>query len=151
MPAILEAAGLQAPSRIQGVPQQPLDGVSRAYTFADATAAPRKRTKVFEMMENLGIYKDGWWAGTVPGRVPWNSASKVATSLFDRKWELNDIDADVVLPRGGGDGVFVTQGGMYGGYAFCLRRGRLVFHNNATGPRQFQVARIRRSAPAVMR
>ena len=43
MPTILEAAGVPAPTSINGVPQKPIEGVSMAYTFDDAKA-PSKRT-----------------------------------------------------------------------------------------------------------
>ena len=36
-PTVLEAAGLPAPRSVNGVAQQPLEGVSMAYSFDDAT------------------------------------------------------------------------------------------------------------------
>src|SRR5207245_2135722 len=37
-PTLLEAAGLQAPATVNGVTQQPIEGVSMVYTFAAAHA-----------------------------------------------------------------------------------------------------------------
>jgi arylsulfatase A-like enzyme len=38
-PTILEAAGVQMPAVLNGVPQKPIGGVSMAYSFDDAKAA----------------------------------------------------------------------------------------------------------------
>jgi arylsulfatase len=59
-PTILEAAGVKAPESLRGVTQQPFDGVSFAYSFADAQAPTRHRTQYFEVFGNAAIYHDGW-------------------------------------------------------------------------------------------
>src|SRR5262249_36647243 len=61
-PTILEVTGVKFPDLLNGVKQTPLEGVSLAYTFADAQAATRHTTQVFEMMANRAIYHDGWMA-----------------------------------------------------------------------------------------
>jgi arylsulfatase len=38
-----------------------------------------------------------------------------------------------------GNGVIVSQGGRFGGYAFYLHEGRLTFHYNAIDPRHYNV------------
>lgn len=50
------------------------------------------------------------------------------------------IDAHVVLTEADTSGVLVAQGGMFGGYAFYMQAGQLVFHYNALGPNQFNIA-----------
>ena len=50
------------------------------------------------------------------------------------------IDADVTLPEGNASGVIIAQGGRFGGYSFYLKDGRPVFHYNAVGNDQFNVA-----------
>ncbi len=93
MPTILEAAGVPAPTSINGVEQKPIEGVSMAYTF-DAAAAPSKReTQYFEMLGNQGIYSDGWMASTTPPTPPWSSAGSTL-GVEDYTWELYDIRAD---------------------------------------------------------
>jgi arylsulfatase len=51
------------------------------------------------------------------------------------------ITADLALTDNGkGNGVVVTQGGRFGGYALYFKAGRPIFHYNAIGERQFEVA-----------
>jgi len=47
-PTILEAAGLPEPTMVNGVLQEPLHGVSMAYSFDDAKASERHETQYFE-------------------------------------------------------------------------------------------------------
>src|SRR3546814_8188668 len=54
-PTILEAAGETAPKCVGGVSQQPIDGISMAYTFDAAKAADRRRTQYYELWGNRGI------------------------------------------------------------------------------------------------
>jgi arylsulfatase A-like enzyme len=51
VPTILEAVGLRAPDVVDGIPQQPIEGTSFAYTFdaKNAKAPSRHRTQYFEM------------------------------------------------------------------------------------------------------
>jgi arylsulfatase A-like enzyme len=60
-PTILEAAGrpgCRSRSRSTGITQEPMQGTSMAYSFADADAdaAERHETQYFEMFCNRGIY-----------------------------------------------------------------------------------------------
>ena len=54
-PTILEAAGLPEPVSVNGVAQQPIEGVSMLYSFNEAKAAERHETQYFEMFGNRGI------------------------------------------------------------------------------------------------
>ena len=65
-PTILEAVGVEAPRTINGTEQRPIEGVSMAYTFADANAPPARRTQYFELFANRALYHDGWIASTTP-------------------------------------------------------------------------------------
>jgi arylsulfatase A-like enzyme len=93
-PTILEAAGLPEPKSVNGTPQTPIDGVSLAYTFADAKAPGRHTTQYFEIFGNRAIYHDGWLAGTVH-REPWEF--KPRGTLENDKWELYDTRTDFSL------------------------------------------------------
>jgi arylsulfatase A-like enzyme len=66
-PTILEVAGLPTPTMVNGVLQEPMHGVSMAYSFDDAKAAERHETQYFEMVCNRGIYHKGWTAVTRHG------------------------------------------------------------------------------------
>jgi arylsulfatase len=92
-PTILEAAGLPHPTLVNGVLQEPLHGVSMAYSFDDAAAAERHETQYFEMLCNRGIYHQGWTAVTRHGNPPWVMASEQPPLDAD-VWELYDTKTD---------------------------------------------------------
>ena len=90
-PTMLEAAGLPAPTIVNGIQQAPLEGVSMLYAFDDAKAAERHETQYFEMFCNRGIYHKGWTAVTRHS-MPWLGAYKRA--FDDDVWELYDTNTD---------------------------------------------------------
>jgi arylsulfatase len=219
LPTILDIAGVEAPPSIGGVTQKPFDGVSFAYSFDAPKAPSRHTTQIFEVLQNMAIYRDGWIAATVPDTKPWSPSSATMPNIESRQWQLFDIDTDFseaddlaarypeklrelqaafwaeaarknVLPihgpeegaqgrpsltagrtsftyhagttripennapavlgksftieadvenAQGSNGVLVTQGGRYAGYALYVQDGVPVFHYNAVGPAQYQV------------
>ncbi len=88
-PTILEAAGLPAPTFVNGIQQAPIEGVSMGYSFDDVKADDRHTTQYFEMFVNRGIYHEGWTAVTRHS-IPW-AATKVP-ALDDDVWELYGPD-----------------------------------------------------------
>jgi arylsulfatase len=97
-PTIYELLGITPPKEVDCFPQDPIDGVSMAYTFADAKTPTRKRTQYFENAGSRGIYHDGWFAGTFGPMVPWDTAGS-APKLKDWDantdvWELYDLRID---------------------------------------------------------
>ena len=92
-PTVLEAANLPAPTFVNGVMQEPMHGVSMAYTFDDPAAAERHETQYFEMLCNRGIYHQGWTAQTRHGNPPWVMAEE-QPSLDADVWELYDTTKD---------------------------------------------------------
>jgi arylsulfatase len=92
-PTILEAAGLPEPTIVNGVMQEPLHGVSMAYSFDHAKAAERHETQYFEMVCNRGIYHKGWTAVTRHGNPPWVVVG-AQPPLADDVWELYDTTKD---------------------------------------------------------
>ncbi|MGA9943762.1 MAG: arylsulfatase, partial [Candidatus Cybelea sp.] len=91
-PSILEIADLTQPYMVNGVAQVPMQGVSMAYSFDDASAAERHETQYFEMFGNRGIYHKGWTAVT-RHRTPW-LMTEVAPPFDDDVWELYDTTKD---------------------------------------------------------
>ncbi len=92
LPTLLDVAGLPDPETVNGVPQQPIEGVSMRYSFDDAGAPDQRRTQYFEMVGNRGIYHEGWTAVARHG-VPWQMASEPSPIVNDR-WELYDTNHD---------------------------------------------------------
>ena len=91
-PTILEAAGIPEPVAVNGVHQDPIEGVSMLYAFDDASAAEQHETQYFEMFGNRGIYHKGWTAVT-KHRTPWEAFTK-PPAFDDDVWELYDTTTD---------------------------------------------------------
>jgi arylsulfatase len=92
-PTLLEAAGVESPSVLNGVTQKPVEGVSMVYTFDDAKAPSHRRTQYFEMLGNRAIYHDGWVAATTPPTPPWSSSGG-DVKVLDYQWELYRVTDD---------------------------------------------------------
>ncbi len=93
-PTILEATGLPAPDSIEGITQEPMAGVSMAYTWEDSNAKSKRTTQYFEMLANRAIYHDGWIACTTPTSPPWVSVVDPVDVLEGYQWELYHIRDD---------------------------------------------------------
>jgi arylsulfatase len=89
-PTILDAAGIPAPKMVLGTPQQPMDGVSLAYSFDDAKAPERHRDQYFEIDGAIGYYHEGWFLSTAVNRLPWQNMPRFPTTT----WELYDLKSD---------------------------------------------------------
>lgn len=90
-PTVLEAAGLPAPVRVDGVDQIPVEGVSMEYTFDDPRAPSRRTVQYFEMLGNRSIYDHGWIAAKRSGALPWAYRGRAAAAP---DWELYHVAAD---------------------------------------------------------
>src|SRR5215510_5203592 len=92
VPTLYEVIGITPPQMLNGITQKPIEDVSFAYTFDDATAKERRVTQYFEMGANRGLYHNGWTASAL-SFPPWEPNR----SGFDpdkQKWELYNIDED---------------------------------------------------------
>ncbi len=217
---VLDVAQLPEPLSVNGVQQQPLHGVSMAYTFDDAGADDRHTTQYFEMFCNRGIYHEGWTAVTrhsipwVATESPafdddvwelyapddWTQAHDLAAEqpdrlrdlqrlflieagkynvlplddrrferfnpdlagrpqlargssqiLFGRMGRLSEnsvlsiknkshaITAQIDVPDSGADGVILSQGGAFGGFALYAKDGKPAYCYNLFGLQQFKV------------
>ena len=96
VPTILEATRIPAPKTIDGLRQNPIEGVSMAYTWDRANAgAPSKRTiQYFEMLGNRALYHNGWVAATTPVTVPWHMTPTAPDVITGYQWELYDVRSD---------------------------------------------------------
>jgi arylsulfatase A-like enzyme len=93
-PTLLDAAGIEAPSHVNGLDQMPIDGVSMMPVMESASAPENHVTQYFEMFGNRAIYHDGWIASCFHGRVPWKRFDSVPFDGPQEKWELYDIRND---------------------------------------------------------
>lgn len=98
-PTILDAARITMPETVGGVAQKPMDGISLRYTLEQADAPERRSTQYFNIWDNMGIYHEGWFAGTYPESVPWNVVTPNPTKVEGRTWELYDLRSDFSQSR----------------------------------------------------
>jgi arylsulfatase len=86
LPTLIEVVGLPLPATIDGVEQQPIEGMSLAACLTQPDAPTPKSVQYFEMHGSRGIWRDGWKAVTF--HVP-------NTPFADDQWELYHLDRDV--------------------------------------------------------
>jgi arylsulfatase len=230
-PTILDVCELQQPSIVNGVAQKPIEGVSMAYTFDDASAPSSRTTQYFEMLGNRAIYHDGWVACTKPPVAPWDPSGSEVDPITGYEWELYHvaedftqannlaksqpdrlaelqllfyaeaakynvlpidnsktarldpsirpsltrgrttfsysdgtirvpesagpdvknksfrITADVEIKKADDEGVLVTAGGLFGGYALLVNKGRPAFHYNFVDVAHYDIASPQELAP----
>jgi arylsulfatase A-like enzyme len=98
---VLEVAGVPVPDTVDGVTQQPVDGLSLTATFGDPAAASPRRTQYFEMHGSRGIYHDGWKATTdYVSPLFGERALLTGSHDFDSDhWALFDLDEDFAEAR----------------------------------------------------
>ncbi len=97
VPTIYDVVGVTPPRVVNGVQQDPIDGVSFMYAFDDATAPGRLRTQYFEIMGSRGIYHDEWLASAFGPRVPWVPGLPPGIHEWtpdQDEWELYDLSSD---------------------------------------------------------
>lgn len=90
-PTIYEAIGITPPAVVDGVEQQPIDGMSFLTTFTDATAPEMRHEQYYEMLGSRAYYKDGWLAATGVTWDPWRIPDYNPNSL---PWELYNLEED---------------------------------------------------------
>ncbi len=93
-PTVFEVTKLPAPTVVNGIQQDPIEGTSLAYTFNDAGAAERHTVQYFEMFGNRAVYQDGWLARTIH-RPAWKLAPD--HKLQEDQWELFNANEDFSL------------------------------------------------------
>ena len=96
-PTVYEILDIQQPRTVNGVPQDPIDGISMGYSLNDASADDQRKTQFFDIMGSRGIYHDGWFAGTFGPRTPWVPGIPPGIATWTPEndtWELYNLDED---------------------------------------------------------
>lgn len=97
VPTIYELLKIQSPKIVNGFTQDPIQGVSMAYSLTDANAKGMHKTQFFDIMASRGIYDNGWFASARGPREPWVGGMpkgiKEWSPLTDT-WQLYNIDED---------------------------------------------------------
>ena len=96
VPTLYEIIGIKPPQVVDGFKQDPIDGVSMVYTFADAQAPGHKQTQYFENNGSRGIYHGGWYACTFGPLTPWLTTNPGLATWDANKdvWELYNLTSD---------------------------------------------------------
>ncbi len=97
VPTIYDVLKIAPPKLVDGVSQQPIDGVSMVATFNNPNAPENKPNQYFEVMGSRGYYQNGWFASVFGPRVPWKPGidPSIATWTPDKDtWELYDLRKD---------------------------------------------------------
>jgi arylsulfatase len=99
VPTIYEILGITPPKVVDGHEQDPMDGVSFAYTFDAPEAPEQKTTQYFEVMGSRGIYHEGWMASTFGPRTPWvaDMSGLMNWEAGQDEWQLFDTRSDYSL------------------------------------------------------
>ncbi len=93
-PTVYELVGVPAPKMVNGIEQDPIEGTSLVYTFAEKDAAEKHNVQYFEMFGNRGIYSNGWLARVIH-KAPWQATPP--QTLQDDVWELYNESEDFAL------------------------------------------------------
>jgi arylsulfatase len=97
-PTLYDILGITPPKTVNGVAQEPMDGVSMAYSFDHPAEPTHKKIQYFENNGSRGLYENGWYAATFGPLVPWDTAGSMLTLKdWDErqdKWELFDLSKD---------------------------------------------------------
>lgn len=95
VPTILDVCGVPQPTKVNGIDQRPMDGISMTYTFKEASAPSKRNTQYFELAGNRAIYNVGWVACTTPYRKPWQVVGgEPKNPADDYEWELYHVSDD---------------------------------------------------------
>ncbi len=88
VPTVLDVLNFDAPEVYNGVTQMPVEGISLAYTFANATEPTHKKVQYFEMMGTRALWYNGWKA------VAFHHLD-AGPDFQNDTWELYDLSNDV--------------------------------------------------------
>ena len=103
VPTVLDCLGIEPLTVIKGVTQSPIEGVSFAHTFENASAPTRHHTQYFEMMGHRSLYHNGWravcpWPGPsfIEAGKPFGEpiSTDRLTELDAKDWELYHVEQD---------------------------------------------------------
>ena len=89
VPTIYSLLGVEPPEVVKGYTQYPLEGISFAATFNDATATTDKQTQFYSMGGTRAIWHQGWKAAAVSPAAP-----DMWANYASQRWELFNTDDD---------------------------------------------------------
>lgn len=155
VPTILEAAGLPQPEMLDGIPQEPIEGISFIDALTDADAEDKHTTQYFEIFGSRAIYHEGWTA-VAQHHLPWtmfDPAVRGSARTVDQDvWELYDTNADFAQARDLAaeypeklaelQQLFAEEARKYNVFPIDDRLGRLPLNGEEPAPRLLSEASV---------
>jgi arylsulfatase len=93
VPTTLDVLKLKMPKSINGVAQAPIEGISFAATFDNASVPLPREAQYFEMLGSRAIQYEGWRAYI--GAPNWPSGEPITEAFMDKApWMLFDLNKD---------------------------------------------------------
>lgn len=97
VPTIYDILNIEPPKMVDGISQDPMDGISLAYTFDSSAAEGQKQGQYFEVMGSRAYYEDEWIASVFGPRTPWTPG--IDPEIFqwtpdNDTWELHNLSKD---------------------------------------------------------
>jgi arylsulfatase len=89
-PTVLDAAGIEQASELNGVRLEPIQGVSFAHSFDAADAPTNKTVQYYEMFASRAVWHDGWKAVTDQQQ----GVMLTEELLAAQRWELYHVAED---------------------------------------------------------
>jgi arylsulfatase A-like enzyme len=94
VPTLLDLLGIDAPAKINGIAQMPIEGTSFAASVSDPTAPSKAAPQYFEMFGHRGLWHAGWKAVAFhPPGTPYDSDQWELFHLLQDFSETNDLAA----------------------------------------------------------
>ena len=93
VPTLYEIIGIKPPKAVDGFAQDPIDGVSMVYSFANGAAPTNKAKQFFDNNGSRGIYQDGWFASAFGPLTPWLTISPGLGNVGLKKGRLGTLQA----------------------------------------------------------
>ena len=90
-PTILEAAHISPPNVVDGIQQQPIEGVSLLYALADPAASSPHHEQYFEIFGTVALYDDGWLLASLR---PAQQDTAFRIDPAAPSWELYNLKTD---------------------------------------------------------
>lgn len=98
MPTLMHLADVAMPEEINGVAQQPLDGVDMSYAISEASEQTHRSRQYYEVWGNRAVYDNGWLAVTIHNNImPWQVP--IPADPENDVWRLYDLNHDFSASR----------------------------------------------------
>lgn len=94
LPTTLDIVGVKAPEAIRGIRQDPVEGISLAYSLSDVKAASQHRVQHYYIFGSRAIYQDGWKASLPYPNTLIADSPNGAKPFDENAWELYNLNVD---------------------------------------------------------